>query len=289
MSVRILTLALVGCGRIGFDASASDARVDTTADAHVCAGFGPWSTPSPLTELDGPVTNEYGPSIAADGLTLYFDSDRMGSADIYIAKRPSATEPFGAPARVDALATGDYEGDSTITTDDLDIYFYDADTECLKHANRASPSSMFTTPTTLLCTYAGPFVMPDGLTLYYNSRLDGVAEGELYVSTRASRLIEFGPGTRIAELATGGGRGFPSLSGDGLSMYFEQEAGALDLMETHRASPASPWDPPVPISALNSPDEDGDADISADGTEMFFESRRGTTQADLYHATRACL
>jgi Tol biopolymer transport system component len=287
MSVRILLVALAGCGRIGFDASTRDA---TTADARACAGFGPWSTAAALTELDLQTENEYGPAITSDGLSLYFDSDRLNSQDIYVAMRPSRTAAFGAPAPVPALATATDELDPTITADELDLYFWDSDSMCIEHARRAATTDAFGTPATAFCTAGGPFVTGDGLTLYYNSTLDASAEGDLYVTTRSSRDVEFAPGAIIAELSIGGKRGFPSLTGDGLSMYFEQETGGpLDLMETHRASPTSPWDTPVALDAINSPDEDGDPDISADGTELFFESSRGSGLADLYHATRECL
>jgi Tol biopolymer transport system component len=288
MSVRILVVALVGCGRIGFDVPGSQITVDAPADATTCTGFGPWSTPVAVTELDLATENEYGPALLPDGLTLYFNSDRLNNLDVFVATRPSRTAPFGAPVQIalQAMASND---DPTVTADELDLYFWTNATGCIHHAQRAQKADAFGSPTTVFCMAAGPFITSDGLTLYYNSPLDAASEGDLYVTTRASRDVEFTPGAAIPELA-GGGRGFPSLTADGLSMYFEQAtAGPLDLMETHRASPTSPWDPPVAMDALNSPAEDGDAGISPDGTEMFFESMRGAGLADLYHATRACL
>jgi Tol biopolymer transport system component len=289
MSVRILLVVAAGCGRVGFDAPPTDAPGNP--DARACAGFGPWSTPVALPELDSPTGNEYGPAIASDGLALYFDSDRLNSQDIYVATRTSRTDAFGASVPVPALATSASEEiDPTITGDELDIYFWDFDSTCIEHARRGSISDPFAAPTIVFCMVAGPFVTRDGLTLYYNSALDAASEGDLYVTTRASRDVEFAPGTIIAELALGGGRGYPSVTDDGLSMYFEQNTGSsLDLMETHRTSMTSSWETPVAVDAVNSPAEDGDPGISADGTELFFESARGSGLADLYHATRECL
>jgi hypothetical protein len=50
-----------------------------------------------LAELDSTV-NEQSPEISADGLTIYFTSNRGASSQLYKATRAAITDPFGAPA-----------------------------------------------------------------------------------------------------------------------------------------------------------------------------------------------
>jgi Tol biopolymer transport system component len=55
-----------------------------------------WSTPVPVLELDS-AFNEDAPGFTADGLTVYFDSDRtptLGLLDLWSATRPTRTSPF---------------------------------------------------------------------------------------------------------------------------------------------------------------------------------------------------
>jgi Tol biopolymer transport system component len=70
----------------------------------------------------------YAPSIATDGLTLFFTAARKGSAAgvaIYMATRTSLQAPFGPPLRLQAL-DGFVEGPS-ISSDGLSLYFHRRD------------------------------------------------------------------------------------------------------------------------------------------------------------------
>jgi hypothetical protein len=55
----------------------------------------PWGTPQPLTELNAP-QDDISAWMSADGLLIYFDSERTGDLDIYWASRSSPTGSFGA-------------------------------------------------------------------------------------------------------------------------------------------------------------------------------------------------
>jgi Tol biopolymer transport system component len=63
--------------------------------------------PEPLTDLSSP-QNEENATLSADGLTIYFTSDRTGSIQVYRSDRPNLTSPFVTPTRLDAL--GELEG-----------------------------------------------------------------------------------------------------------------------------------------------------------------------------------
>jgi len=51
---------------------------------------------SPARVLINPA-DDAGPALSPDGLTLYFNSTRAGSVDLYVTSRASRAEPFGVP------------------------------------------------------------------------------------------------------------------------------------------------------------------------------------------------
>jgi imidazolonepropionase-like amidohydrolase len=78
-----------------WDSPDSDIWVTTRANEDE-----PWGAPERLPEpVRGPGA-DFAPAISADGLTLYFASDRPGNiglVDIWAARRPSESAPWGAP------------------------------------------------------------------------------------------------------------------------------------------------------------------------------------------------
>ncbi len=57
----------------------------------------PWSAALPVSELNS-ATTELRPSVAGDGLTMYFGRGTAGSYDIYVATRAARTAPWDPPA-----------------------------------------------------------------------------------------------------------------------------------------------------------------------------------------------
>jgi len=86
----------------------------------------------------------------------------------------------------------------------------------------------------------------------------------------------------------------PTLSADGLSLYFASDRlgglGGVDLWVSHRDNPESPWEMPINLgSPINSPDVESGPNLSIDGHLLFFQSSRlgGEGSNDLYVAYRA--
>jgi hypothetical protein len=75
-----------------------------------------------LASTAGP-TWEVQAAAAADDLTLYFGSDRNGSWDIWVSRRETTAEPFGAPTNVVELNTSDIELPGWISPDSCRLYF----------------------------------------------------------------------------------------------------------------------------------------------------------------------
>ena len=85
-----------------------------------------WGTPVNL----GPTVNSSGwdasPDISADGLVLFFSSDRhegSTSCDLWMATRTSVSEPFGPPVFLEAINTSHDEDWPSISTDGRTLFF----------------------------------------------------------------------------------------------------------------------------------------------------------------------
>src|SRR5262245_946591 len=95
-----------------------DDAANGSGDAPVDAAvpLGPWSAPTPI-EIT-PVDDD-DPTATGDLLELYFNRTN----DIYVTKRASLTDPWGAPVAVAELNTGNTETTPEVTYDGLTIYF----------------------------------------------------------------------------------------------------------------------------------------------------------------------
>ena len=114
--------------------------------------------------------------------------------------------------------------------------------------------------------------------------VDAETSGE----TEWSEPVNLGPVINTAYLDQN-----PSISGDGLSLYFASDRpggfGMRDLYVAHRASRDDPWQTPIDLGAtVNSAADDIAPNVSADGRMLFFASSRpgGYGRFDLYVSRR---
>lgn len=102
----------------------------------------------------------------------------------------------------------------------------------------------------------------------------------------------FDPGVLIAGASTGGPRGFPTLSTDELTLFFNSDVGEAgvggSVFAAQRADRASPFGAPTPVPFTAS-HYDSQPMLSADALELFFLSNRpgGAGGLDLFVSTRA--
>ncbi|MDH5327315.1 MAG: DUF1566 domain-containing protein [Gammaproteobacteria bacterium] len=190
-----------------------------------------------------------------------------------------------------------------ISSDDLSLYF---------HSNRAGGqggidiwvSSRATTGTgwsgavnlgaaiNSAADDRAPTVSQDNLTLIFASNRNG--NNDLYVSTRASVSDPWGSPVGIgASINTANDESGPSLSTDGLALYFHSDRpgglGAADIYVSTRAGTSDPWGAPTPVSVVNSAEFDVAPDVSADGLALYFHSPRlqGVGGHDIWVSKRA--
>jgi hypothetical protein len=199
----------------------------------------PFSDPMPVEEVRLPAivaSLETSPVVSADGLTLWFASDReggLGDLDIWLSTRPARTQPWSAPVNLRALNSADKEIPRPpglrqrvmpLASDRgrpglYQIYF----------AERAATAT--------------PFQEPDPV--------------EELVFAEQSTVDGF-------------------LTDDGLSLFYAigPEIGPADLFVASRRAITDFFELPVPLSDLNTASDERDPWLSQDGELFFFASDR---------------
>ena len=241
-------------------------------------------------------SNDAGPSIAADGLSLFFDSDRpggSGSNDLWVATRKAIDEDWGEPVNLGPIMNTEYEEfDSSISADGLSLLFAsdhpggsgDFD---LWVARRNTTDEDWGVPVNLgpivNSEYEdyGPGISADGLSLYFSSNRPGTYGGpDLWVTMRTTVNDAWGEPVNLGPTVNSSlWEARPKLSTDGLTLLFgsnQLDGGDLtDIYMTTRETTQSAWGTPVKLgSSVNSPDDEDWPCISTDGRTLLFESDR---------------
>jgi beta-lactamase regulating signal transducer with metallopeptidase domain len=211
-------------------------------DVYVATREGTDSEWGPAVNL-GPTVNTSsieGPGcVSADGLTLYFNSNRpggYGSFDIYKTTRATKVDKWGIPVNLG----------STVNSSSWDYM---------------------------------PSISPDGLALYFASdRPGGFGSYDLWVTTRATSSHPWGVPINLGPTVNSSSWDYqPSISADGLSLFFASPRpgglGPDDIWVTTRATVSDPWGVPVNLGPpVNSAADEFTPNISSDGHTLYFAS-----------------
>ncbi len=242
---------------------------------------------APLNTAD----SDGSPSISADELTLYFDSDRpggSGSWDIWMATRSAKDQPWGTPQNVGwPVNTWNTEAQPDISADGLSLFFMSDRAggyggRDLWVATRRTPDDPWGIPVNLgpRVNSAGsegqPSISADGLQLYFHSNRSGGFQ-DLWVTTRQTidsdwETPNYVVGVNSALLDQG-----PGISSNGLALFFESTrsgGAAPNIYVSTRPTVADHWQTPIYIDAINSSWRDADPDLSFDGRTLYFTSHR---------------
>ena len=153
--------------------------------------------------LAAPVNSSYsdsGPCISADGLSLYFASERPGGhggPDIWVTTRATAQEPWAEPVNLGAIVnSSSYDNHPSISDDGLTLYFgssrepspgyYD-----LFVTRRPTLTGAWQTPVKMIqginTTYyeLSPDISSDGLILFFDRR-SVFGDRDILMATRPS-------------------------------------------------------------------------------------------------------
>lgn len=271
--------------------------------------WGPFGAPVVLANVNSGA-DDYDPCLSADGLELYFASDRspgLGQSDLWLATRDDVTEDFGAPALVaNVNAWADDEG-PFLAADGLSLWLHSwrdegpGDARNLWVSTRASTTVAFPAATlvAVLNTDDGegdPHLSDDLLRMYFASDRSGSSGGyDIWFAERPSIVTEFGTPTRLAEVSSSDRETDPTLTSDELTMLLmSNRPGSLasDIYLATRSAITEPFGEPVALAEVNGtdPTDDYAPYLSRDGATLLFASNRagGVGGVDLWMATRAC-
>ncbi|MCU0915410.1 MAG: discoidin domain-containing protein [Planctomycetes bacterium] len=210
-------------------------------------GWGPAENLGPA--VNGPHYDVFA-SISADGLTLYFCSDRPYGDDarynIFLTTRATKNDPWRPAVDMGPAING--------------------------------PGGV----------NFGAWISPDNLELHISSyRSGGYSVWDLYVARRASENEPWGQAVNLgAVVNTKNSEALCSLSPDGLLLLFSAHFGTTgtragsygfsDLWMARRASLADPWQAPVNLGpVVNGSAQDWMPRLSSDGRVLYFSSDRG--------------
>ncbi|MHC4204499.1 MAG: LamG-like jellyroll fold domain-containing protein [Planctomycetota bacterium] len=215
----------------------------------------------------GPPVNssydEFGVCISANGLEFYFSSNRpggYGGIDLWVIKRPTIENDWGDPENLGSPANTQYSyWEPSISSDGLSLYFSDG------------------------------HMTPDGSWPSYGNHLPGGLGGQsdIWMITRETIHDAWGAPVNIGPAVNSRNAVHPSISADGLSLYFQSHRyGQCYVMVATRESTSDSFGNPVILKNVNNNNMNGwMPDISADGRVLFCNSMHRlwmSTRATIY-------
>ena len=275
--------------------------------------FSEWSPPVNLGPLVNTRFNEAGPALSKDGLSLYFQSNRMpggyGGNDIWVSQRASRENAWGDPVNLGPTINTAANEDAPAFSRDGHTMFFNSDRlgslgmRDIYIARRTHTDDDFgweepvnAGPVNSAAMDAGPSYLENeeaGTPLLYfgSTRLGGVYD--IYVSAQAADG-SWGPAVLVPELSSPQSDQRPSVRFDGLEMFLHSDRpvsfGLADLWVSTRETTLDPWSAPVNLGAtVNSQSVDQQPFIASDRETLFFASDRspgGLGNLDIYMTTR---
>ena len=230
---------------IYFTSNGADAGADLSMAARSSTSL-PFSGETILAQSTP--SNDNDPMVGADQLSLWFHSNRNGTADIFLATRPSKSVPFGAAATIPAV-------DQPMTNENH-AYFRSAGSELWFISDRAGPAGSFD--------------------IYVAKRTGNAFAAPARVAELSSAAQDWQPQPSEDGLTIL----FASDRDGG--------TGKMDLWIARRGSVTAPFGTPSALTELNSPNVDQAGWLSADGCRIWFSSGRATgdTHQQIFFAQR---
>lgn len=282
------------------DAGPSDAEVVDASDAGTLRCD--WSYPVVVLDvlsLSAEVNsdfNETEPFVTADGLTLYFSSNRTGAGDVYMSTRASVTGDFGTPSLVAWGHSSTRETRFETSADGLTGYLAadlagglgGSDLYVSTRVSLAAPFSSFTSLSGLNSA-ANEFdahITADGLHLYFSN--DTASHSQIFLSTRATTSGAFGPPAVVTQLSDSYQNANATFTADESVVVFTSTrpitTGATDanIWYSVRGSRGgeliAPQPMPAPVNYASSTEYE--PFITQDGCEVYFTSTRHAPDDD---------
>jgi len=207
-----------------------------------------WTTPVNLGSVVNSQDYDHCATISPDGLELFFASSReadYGLTDIWVSTRATREDDWGEPINLGpTINTSGNNGTSTISSDELELYFTSANrpgghgsndiwvsTRETKHS-KWGPAINLGPPVNTAHEEFFPMLSADGLSLFFSSGLLGSARpgglggSDIWMARRNSRNAEWsepvnlGSPVNSSDVETA-----PFLSADDRMLYFDVGGG----------------------------------------------------------------
>ena len=271
-----------------------------------------FGTPTSVGETVNSSYNDFNPNISADGLSLYFISNRTGGVggtgmyagcDIWVTTRETTNDPWGIPVNLGpTINTPGGEFGVSISSDGLSLYFDmwqpgSSNSEDLYVATRATIDDDWSNPVSLGPTVNSSAddcyvnISADELALYFTSNRSG--KYALWVTRRETIHDPWGTPVNLGPTVnSAAGQGHPGISSDSRVFFFTSSLrscgyGNEDIWMTRRATTDESWGEPVNLGpTINSSVWEGFPNVSADGSTLYFRySQTGRYQGgDIWQA-----
>lgn len=277
-----------------------------------------WSEPVNLGPVVNSSANEQNATLARDGLSLYFSSNRPGGSgplDIWVSQRActdpdDATCAWQAPVNLGApINTTGADFAPNLSRDGHLLFFASnrgGGATDLFVSHRADPNDDFAweDPVPLgpgvntAAAEQAPMYLQnaeDGsANLYFNRGALAQNQADIYVAAVTRDGETLGPAQLVVELSDPSANDAAvTIRADGRElMFWSPRVGGLggaDLWLSTRQTVHDAWSPPVDMPApLNSSSDDVTPSVSFDGRTLIFASNRlgGSGGNDLYMSTR---
>lgn len=267
--------------------------------------YGEWGQPINGERLPGSSTtlNTAGVdgcvSLSRDGRTLFFNSNRTGNQDIYVANRADTAGGFGTPQRLpDAINTAADEFCPTIATGNR-LFF--------SRASTTDPGDLYVSQGSKphgwgAASSLGPLVntsaMEEAAALYddskgrqvmlFSRRLPDGSQGQVL------QRVGDGPVSLVpGGVNAAGSNNRPSITHDGRAIFFDSTRpggrGGPDIWVAEREANSGSFGAAEALAELNSTGFDARPTISWDATQLFFSSNRAGSESsapDIWTSSR---
>jgi hypothetical protein len=304
--------------------SAADVFIPPPADAGVCNLSLPFKPPVPIAELNSAENNEQTARLTHDELTMYFQAQQIpapsdagdagdGGSDasvavnsppivIMMSTRGSIADTWGTAVALPVPVNGSgNNSDPSVTADNQTLYFTSdrvigssglSDIWTVQNSGGTFGTANDVKSIDTAVEDSQPYIMPDGLTIYYRSRGKALDFLKLYRATRTASGTTFtvdtsglfnvvNVNTNIQEL--------PTVPPDELSVYYTSNAleggSARDIWKATRSTTSDPFGNPAPVDELNTTASDEASWISDDGCRIYISSSINGT-SDLFVASK---
>jgi hypothetical protein len=256
---------------------------------------GPFGPPAPVAEVNSAAT-ERSPSCTDDLLELYFFSDReLSGPRAWLSTRGDTGAPWSGPVLVPGLEGTDVRS-VFVAGDGLTLVLAvpgPGGPWQLQTTTRAAVGDRWPEPTPVddlnedgSEQSGGETFLDDAFIVFHSNRTGaGMGNADLYQSERSA------PGwtvpMRLATLSTVWNEFDPTLTEDGLTIFFESdEDGDTNIWTAGRGDPRVQFEAATIVSELMTAGFDGEPWVSADGRTMLFIRGPPSGPYDIWQASR---